>query len=284
MIPIFVPKWVKPHLYLDKKFADLSAAEIQDLRNRLGKFKSAEPDVSIVIPAWNEANNIFRTLSSLASNVSSLNVEIIVINNNSTDFLQDVLDSLGVDNYFENKQGIAFARQLGLEVAKGKYYLSADADTFYPPFWIELMIKPMLKSENVVGVYGYYAFLPIKGYSRHKFWLYEFFTRIIISIRKKNQEFINVLGFNMGFLTELALSVGGFKTNQARVFNNELNIEESEDGRLAVRLKANGILKMVNDAQAIVFTSPRKVLQDGGILKAFINRFKKHAARIREYI
>ena len=276
MPPLYLPAWITPHLFPNKKFEDLDNSELTTLRNRLSRFRSASPYVSIVIPAWNEADNIYRTLSSLASNETRLKVEIIVINNNSTDATQQVLDSLGVVSYPENEQGIAYARQKGLEVAKGHLHLCADADTFYPPKWIDLMTQPMVDSQNITGVYGRYAFIPPHGYSRLGFWFYEACTGVLFKIRQKHQEFINVLGFNMGLVTEIGRATGGFKTKTARTFNNELNVIESEDGWMAIRLKTRGQLKLVTDSQALVFTSSRKLLQDGGIMRAFYNRLKDH--------
>ena len=284
MPPLSLPSWLKLHLFPNKKFHNLTEAELTDLRTRLSRFRADDPEVSVVIPAWNEADNIYRTLSSLASNETTLRVEIIVINNNSTDATQQVLDSLGVRSFPEYTQGIAFARQKGLEEARGRYHLCADADTFYPPQWIELMTQPMISSSEITGVYGRYAFLPPPGKGRQSLWFYEFCTSILFKIRKKRREFINVLGFNMGLVTQIGRETGGFKTTTARTFNNELNVVESEDGWMAIRLKTRGRLKLVTDPAALVFTSSRKLLQDGGILKAFSNRIKGHASSMLDYL
>ena len=144
-----LPKWITPHLFKDKKFDDLTAAEITDLQTRIAKFEDEKPDISVVIPAWNEENNIFRTLSSLSANITKYKVEIVVINNNSKDRTQEVLDTLGVRNYLQSVQGTPHARQMGLEKARGKYHLCADSDTFYPPQWIDLMVKPIPKIKSI---------------------------------------------------------------------------------------------------------------------------------------
>jgi glycosyltransferase involved in cell wall biosynthesis len=284
MPPLVLPKWVQQHLFPKASFNELSPDDLEIIKEKLTGFKHANPDVSVVIPAWNEANNIYRTLSSIASNTTSLKVEIIVINNNSTDSTQEVLDTLGVISFFEQKQGITYARQLGLEKARGKYHLCADADTFYPPRWIDLMVRPMIQSSEVTGVYGRYAFLPPTGKGRHGLVFYELLTSILIQIRKKHREYINVLGFNMGLVTEIGLATGGFRTHTARTFNNEQKVEESEDGRMAIRLKTRGRLKLVTDPQALVFTSSRKLIQDGSIFKAFTNRIKRHTGGMVEYL
>src|ERR1700712_5491222 len=109
-----LPAWLKPHLYPGKTFTDLTATELADLKNRISKFKHEQPDISVVIPAWNEENNIFRTLSSLSANDTNYKVEIVVINNNSKDNTQAVLDQLGVRSYLQPEQGTPHARQLGL--------------------------------------------------------------------------------------------------------------------------------------------------------------------------
>ncbi len=283
-----LPKWIKPHLYKKKGFADLSKSEVKDIRLRLSKFQEDIPEVSVVIPAWNEENNIYRTLSSLAASETKRKVEIVVINNNSSDKTQEVLVKLGIRNYFEPIQGISFARQLGLENAKGKYHLCADSDTFYPPNWIDLMIKPMEENKEIVGVYGRYAFLPPTKNGRFLLWFYERLTGIIVRIRKRKREYINVLGFDMGFLTNVGLSNGGFKVTEVRRFDNAAGsdyfVDESEDGRMAINLMKSGKLELITANRARVFTSSRRLIAEGGIFKSFKNRLKLHTQRFAEYL
>lgn len=282
-----VPNWVKQHQFPNKKFSDLSDVEIKDLKNRLNRFSSNKPEVSVIIPAWNEENNIFRSLSSLSSSTTKREVEIIVINNNSTDQTQNVLEQLGVISHFEKNQGISYARQLGLIKAKGKYHLCADSDTLYPPSWIDLMLEPMLKNENIVGVYGRYSFLPPSNTGRFKLSIYEFITGVLIRIRKNKREHLNVLGFNMGFVTRIGIQNGGFHVKQVRKFHNILGsedfIEEAEDGRMALNLKRTGQLTLVSDQKARVFTSSRRLIAEGGIFQSFKNRLRLHTNKLMEY-
>lgn len=283
-----LPKWLAPHLFTGKKFSDLSAAELAHLQNRIGKFKHEQPDISVVIPAWNEENNIFRTLSSLSANQTNYKVEIVVINNNSKDNTQAVLDEIGVRSYLQPEQGTPHARQMGLEKARGKYHLCADSDTFYPPKWIDLMVKPMVDNTEIVGVYGRYSFIPPEGQGRFGLWLYELMTGVLVQIRKRKREYLNTLGFNMGFVTQVGRDTGGFKVSQVRMFDNAAGsdyfVDEAEDGTMAVNLKKKGRLKLVLNAKARVFTSPRRLMYDGGVWAAFKNRFKGHGSGLGEYI
>lgn len=288
MPPLFLPEWIKNHLFPHKKFEQLTSGEINEIKKRLKNFQHENPEVTVVIPAWNEGNNIYRTLSSLASNVTSLKAEIIVINNNSTDSTQEVLDELEVRNFFQPEQGISFARQLGLEKARGRFLLCADADSFYPPYWIEHMVRPMKENNEITGVYGRYSFLPPKGKGRFGLYFYELLTGVLIRIRKKNREYENVLGFNMGLITEVGRVTGGFKVNKARRFNNEkgsaLYSDESEDGRMAQRLKTQGSLKLISTPEARVFTITRNLMKDGNIFMAFWKRLLTHTRHMGLYV
>jgi len=283
-----IPKWIKPHLYLEKDFKDLTKDEIADLRLRLDKFNTSDPEISIMIPAWNEENNIYRTLSSLASTTTKLKAELVVINNNSTDNTQQVLDVLGVKSLQQPIQGTPHARQMGLINAKGAYHLCADSDSFYPPGWIDQMIKPMQANSDLVGVYGRYSFLPTDGKNRFALSVYEHITGILVRMRRFKREHINVLGFNMGFKTDVGKKNGGFEVTEVRKFDNakgsEYFVEEAEDGRMALNLKKSGNLKLITNADARVFTSSRRLMAEGGIMQSFLSRLLLHTKRMQEYI
>jgi glycosyltransferase involved in cell wall biosynthesis len=288
-MPLFaVPRWLEPHFYSGRTFQELTPLEILKLKERLSRFKDDSPEVTIAVPAWNEEGNIFRTLSSLASSNTKKKVEIIVINNNSTDGTQHILDTLDIKSYFQKEQGISHARQLGLVNAVGKYHLCADSDTYYPPCWIDQMVLPLQDGDGYVGVYGRYSFIPTSGQSRLLLAAYEAITGLLINLRRYKREHLNVLGFNMGFITQLGLSTGGFEVNQVRKFDNTKGtnefVEESEDGRMAVNLKKIGKLYLLKSSEARVYTSSRRIVAEGGLLQAFKSRFLLHFNNLGEYI
>lgn len=274
-----LPGWIRPHLYPNKKFADLTEHEIQDLRTRLALFRVPDPLISVVVPAWNEENNLFRTLSSLAANAPDYPTEIIVINNNSTDATQKVLDELGVKTYIQPTQGTQHARHMGLLKANGKYHLCADSDTFYPPDWINLMAGPLMRDSGISCVYGSHSFVPPAGQGRFGLALYELASEYVIWSRKRKQkEFINVYGFNMAFETQKGIESGAFRIQGNRRYANIKGadfVNESEDGRMALNLMAFGRLHRVGSRKATVFTSSRRLMDDGSIAQAFLNRVKR---------
>lgn len=282
-----LPVWLKPHLFTYKTLQDVKTEKLEGIKNGLSRFKSGKPEVSIVIPVWNEEDNILRTLSSISCLKTKYETELILVNNNSTDRTQDIIDYLGIKSVFEKNQGIACARAAGLRAALGKYHLCADADTFYPPSWADTMVSA-LKEKGVVCVYGRYSFVPPENTSRAGLALYEIAAERLFLLRKRNREYINVLGFNFGFITKLGRDLDGFKMEKPRKFGNEEGsadfVMASEDGMMAMRLMNHGKLKMVKDCNARVWTGTRRLLKDGSLTKAFTKRIRNQSARMKEYL
>jgi len=277
MIYFTVPKWVKQH---DIDFTNLGNRQylVKKIKRDLERYKVSNPKVSIVIPAYNEEKTLLRTLSSFSKMTSRYHAELIVVNNNSTDRTQKIIDACGVKSVFETQQGISYARQAGLEAARGTYILNADSDSIYPPKWIDAMTEA-LEYENIVCVYGRYSFLPSEGVSRIGLAFHETAASFLIHLKRINREFVNVMGFNFGFRKKDGLEVGGFEHQLDRA-----NTERSEDGWMAYLLHHLGKIKLVSHKNARVWTSDRRLIEAGSLSKAFWIRFKKHFSRLWNYI
>lgn len=282
MIDFRLPGWLKA---LVKKYSDyhkLSEPDIKDLRKRLEKFNVSDPLVSIVIPAWNEEENIAKTIASLALNEFDFPCELYVINNNSTDNTQSVLDNIGVRSILETNQGIAPARRRGLLEARGKYHLCCDSDTAYPPNWIKTMAKALSDNEEkgVACIYGSYSFIPSEGQSRFMMALYETATSVMKSFKSKKTEARRVMGFSFGFIKSIGLEANGFIMDKPRKFRNELGsadyVTNSEDGMMASSIKKAGYrILYVNNRRSRVWTSDRRIVMDGGLLNGIKIRLIK---------
>ncbi len=91
-------------------------------------------DLSIVIPAFNEARLIEQTLrsvtTSLAANAESgFSSEVIVVDNNSTDNTAELARQAGARVVFEPINQIGRARNAGAAQANGEWLLFLDADS-----------------------------------------------------------------------------------------------------------------------------------------------------------
>ncbi len=270
MPKLFLPGWVKKHILINEKG---SHNYHKYLASKLNRFNCSNPEVSVVIPAWNEEKNILATLSSFANQSTNRNVELIVINNNSSDDTQNILDSCGVKSFFEPNQSISFARQRGLMEANGKYILCADSDSIYPSTWIDTMVDE-LERENIACVYGKHSFIPQDKMNRLFLIFYELTANSIFVLRKKRREYLNVLGFNFAFRRSDGLLVGGFN-----IYRNKWS-----DGWMGMKLAEIGKLKRVTNNSALVWTNPRRLIVDGGLIKAFFKRINKELRVLKEYL
>lgn len=280
MIDISIPKWVKNILQKPLDFNQMEGVFVMELKKKLARFSTKNPVVSIVIPAWNEEMGILHTLISLAETNTQYEVELLVVDNNSTDGTAYLLNSLGVKNILETKQGVGHARTRGLREAKGKYILTGDSDTLYPQGWITAMVDGMIKDEQVYCVHGSYSFLPSDSTPRWQYAFYEFLSGFIIRKKEKTQPFLNTLGFNSGFIRQKGIDVNGYDIETQRIFRGAAGVAEqnaTEDGMMALRLQqAGGKIKAINSSDARVWTSDRRIQLDGGLHSALTMRIKKY--------
>ena len=267
-----LPAWIKQHTF-EYDPANLPEADVERIRRKLKKFTSPDPLVSIVIPAYNEEEDILNTLSSIAEIELNYPTELFVVNNNSKDRTQEILDRLEVRSVFQPEQGIKHARQMGLEKARGKFLLQADADSIYPPTWGSDYIEA-LKDPKVMMVYGRHSIIPSEGTSRVSLGVYEMAAGVLYNLRERNRQYINVLGFSSAFRTEDALYKGSY----------EHTPQGSEDGHMAMTLMQYGNLKHIPSNRVRVWTSDRRLMEAGSFSAAFARRFKREASRLVEYV
>ncbi len=281
------PIWLNDHLFHYNYWKDVPITKLDGIKNGLSRFKHPVPLVSIVIPVWNEEATILRTLSSFASMEIPFAAELIIVNNNSTDATQEILEYLNVRTVFEQKQGIAHARLAGLKEAKGFYHLCGDGDSLYPPTWVKEMVSN-LKDSSISCIYGNYSFLPVENNSRFSLGLYELFAEMLFELRRFKREYLNVRGANFGFRKHQGVLVKGFEMPITRVYDNDENSKSfvvfGEDGRMGRKLSELGKLKLVRSYNARIWTSSRRLLKDGELTKAFMKRIKKESFRIIEYL
>lgn len=243
--------------------------KIPEIAENFGKINSKAPLISIVIPAYNEEENILKTLYSLSLTKSKHGIEVIVVNNNSVDETEKLALACNVTCIKETKQGITNARNGGLAHASGTYLINADADTIYPPSWIDDMVGPLLKDEHICLTYGKFSFIPTASTPRSVYFFYEYlsdFNRKICQLFK--EEALNVYGFNSACRRQQCLDVDGFNHPP----------QTNEDGWLAIKLRTKGYGKLhwVTHNRSIVWTTDRRIQLDGGFFKATFDRLAKN--------
>ncbi|MFC4142036.1 glycosyltransferase family 2 protein [Pedobacter mendelii] len=264
MRPISIPLSVEKY----NKSSSFLKSEITSITENFKKLFSTEPDISIIIPAYNEEENILKTLFSLSKTNTKYSLEVIVVNNNSKDKTEELINACGVICVNELRQGITIARNSGLAIARGKYIMNADADTIYPESWIDNMIDPLNNNNKIALTYGRFSFIPEET-PRILYFFYEYlsdFNRHINRLFK--EEALNVYGFNSACRREQCLKVDGFVHPPGT----------NEDGWLAMKLRKAGFGKLhwVTKSESIVWTGDRRIIVDGGIYKSTYDRFIKY--------
>ena len=114
--------------------------------------------VSVIIPTYNLENYIGRCLESVI-NQSYSNLEIIVVNDGSTDNTQIIAEQyLRNDSRIivinQDNMGLSGARNTGLDVSTGDYIYLLDADDFINPNTIYKLLKIAIENKGLVIVAG----------------------------------------------------------------------------------------------------------------------------------
>jgi len=118
---------------------------------------SANLLVSVVVPAYNEAETVEMALRRVRS--VPLRLEIIVVNDASTDGTREILDKLAtaglVDRvvHHDKNRGKGAAIRSGVAAASGDALVVQDADLEYDPADLPALIKPISEG-RADAVYG----------------------------------------------------------------------------------------------------------------------------------
>jgi len=103
--------------------------------------------VSVIIPAYNAGKYIEKAVQSVLKQTYS-NIEIIVVNDGSTDNTLDVLSQFsGVKIISTPNKGVSHARNVGIEASIGEYISFLDADDELEYDAIDVLLKSVLKND-----------------------------------------------------------------------------------------------------------------------------------------
>lgn len=110
------------------------------------------PLVSVILPAFNAEMFLRESISSIL-NQSLKNIELIIINDGSTDSTEDIIKSFS-DNrivYLKNTINLGIIKTLnkGIDNAKGKYIARMDADDISMPNRLKRQIEVLENDESI---------------------------------------------------------------------------------------------------------------------------------------
>ena len=122
------------------------------------------PTISLIIPAYNEEAYLGACLDAVMANIAGKALEIIVVDNHSTDGTKAVAQRYPAVTYvFEPEKGITRARQRGFLTARGDILAYVDADTHPPAGWIEQIWDQFDRNAGLASLSGPYSFYDLSG-------------------------------------------------------------------------------------------------------------------------
>lgn len=97
-----------------------------------------EPKVSVIIPNYNYSQYLREAIDSVLAQ-TVVDIEIIVVDDGSTDSSKEILDSYGerIRAVFQQNQGVSAARNHGVSLSQGEFVAFLDADDAWLPGKIE---------------------------------------------------------------------------------------------------------------------------------------------------
>ncbi len=218
-------------------------------------------DISVIISTYNRSAKLRKTLESLISmDVSDgTEWEVLVVNNNSSDNTDKVMDefmqlnSLDLKCLIEKKQGKSFALNTAIKNASGDIIAFIDNDVIVDKNWMKGVIKGVNTYKNSGGFGGRIVFADnhkhsdlLKSDKTHNA-----LRGFLRDNGHEDREFINALpsGANMFFKREIIAKNGFFRTDLGPIGNTPGTSEDTEFCRRLIKRRE----KLMYIAGAVVY-------------------------------
>ena len=254
--------WYDKYLTIyGKPFSDVPDDVKTSIRDQLNRLQSPNPLISIVVIAYNEESRLAACLWSLSELNTKFPIEILGVNNNSKDKTEEVYQALGLPYFNETRQSPGFARQCGLQHARGKYHFFIDADTFYPSCYVDKMMGKLQKPDvSCVGTF--WSFYPDENHSAFSLFWFELIRDTFFWVQHFKRPELNIRGMTFAF-----------NADYARQCTIRTDIRRGEDGSLALSLKKFGKIDFLYCRKARPVTG-YGTLNEGSLLQSLWNRAK----------
>jgi GT2 family glycosyltransferase len=209
-----------------------------------GGFSLETGSASIIIPTFNGSSRIGNCLDSLVKQTAGRNVEILVVDDGSTDNTANVIrDYSSVRLIVQANAGPASARNRGALEAQGEILLFTDDDCVPMPDWLEAMLGPFRDSE-VVGAKGIYRTHQRSLVAR--FVQIEYEDKYRIMAGQPTIDFIDT--YSAAFRRDRFLEMTGYDTS--------FPVACAEDIELSYRMSARGWKMKFAPAATVYHTHP----------------------------
>ena len=210
-------------------------------------------EISVVIPTYNYGRYLSTAIDSVFSQ-QGVDVELIVVDDGSTDHTQEVLRSYEgrVHALRQENQGAPTARNLGLQHARGEFVLFLDADDRLQPHALLSRLSYLRQHPECGWVYGPQVYLNEQGGDDTAAWDYSRFA--YRHARQGNILSYLLLGELIQTSTVLAeckliRQIGGFR----------VDLPVLQDYELWLRLAAAARVGFIEESNVVVMTHPHSI-------------------------
>ena len=236
-------KWYEKYMTVyGKPFSEVPQQVIDETRERLARLQSPEPLASIVVIAYNEERHLQACLWALSEIRCKYPVEIICVDNDSSDRTAEVFEKSGIPCFTEYQHSCGYARRCGLQHAKGRFYFDVDSDTLYPPQYYEVMLNHLLQP-GVSCASATWSYFPDQNHSALGLKLFEISRDLFLWVQHFKRPELSVRGL-----------VFAYNADYGRKEPYRVDIIRGEDGSMALNLKKYGKIKFVRDSRCRAIT------------------------------
>ena len=104
--------------------------------------------ISIIIPTYNESQNLPLLISDLA--IINEESELIIVDCNSTDKTKEIANIYGAKIYKSNKKNRGLQLNIGAKMAEGEWFIFIHADSRLSKDWLEKVKSVIRNNSNFV--------------------------------------------------------------------------------------------------------------------------------------
>src|SRR6185312_9295480 len=137
------------------------------------------PDITVVIAAHNEERRLGRCLESVQAAAAGRAVEVIVVDNCSTDGTAAVARAAGARVVAERALGAVNAKAAGVAAANAPLVAVIDADSVCPPDWLDKIARAFAGDAPLVGLSGPARYLGARRWVYAVMWLWYGFWKSV---------------------------------------------------------------------------------------------------------
>ncbi|HPD75712.1 MAG TPA: glycosyltransferase [Methanoregulaceae archaeon] len=223
--------------------------------------------ISVIIPTFNEEENIAQCLVSLRhQTVPRSEYEIIVVDGNSRDRTREIAQKYADKVFIQTSPKVGGARNDGIMAACGEIVATTDADCILPPTWIAT-IKRAFRDPGIVQIYG--PVYPIETGVKNSISL--FAANLYSRVGYYTRIFYYTLGCNTAFRRDAVIRAGLYR-----------NIDAGDDVEIALRMNKLGKVRFIGTMK--VGFSMRRYKKYGSVRSLYEWMYiVAHGGRVEKY-